>query len=265
MSCYVGICHCFETKFFDIETVVLLRKSNSINKTTLCFSSFEVLSGFLKCVCESKNLEATFKKSPVSRIMSVQEEFKKKICKEAEFLVKHFFPRKINEFDQLLRLNDFNLANIQLVRQSTNESLKNLSAIRKAVVESGEVSHSGKDHKIFGANEYIIRLMEKIKPEVITLLEAVNTLRMWVVLLIPKIEDGNNFGVEVNQIAFTALVFLSVFLEFFLFNNLTHKCILKNFGNFCLRIQNSRKLMLAWAKFLSQTSLFCLNKLTYEM
>ena len=129
--------------------------------------------------------------------MNIQEEFKKKICKEAEYLVENFFPRKINEFDELLRLNDFSLVNIQQVHKATNESLKNLGAIREAVIESGEVSHSRKEYKIFGANEYIIHLIEKIKPEIVTLLEAVNTLRMWVVLLIPKIEDGNNFGVEV--------------------------------------------------------------------
>ena len=132
--------------------------------------------------------------------MSVQEEFRKKIFKEAEQLVENFFPKKIAEFDQLLRLNEFSLANIHLVRQATTESLKNLSAVREAVIESGETSRSGKEQKVFGANECIIRLVERIKPEIVTLLEAVNTLRMWVVLLIPKIEDGNNFGVEVRKL-----------------------------------------------------------------
>jgi len=130
--------------------------------------------------------------------MNVHEEFRKKIFKEAENLMEDFFPKKITEFDQLLRLNEFSLANIQMVRKATTESLKNLSAVREAVIESGETSRSGKEHKVFGANEYIIRLVDRIKPEIVTLLEAVNTLRMWVVLLIPKIEDGNNFGVEVN-------------------------------------------------------------------
>ena len=129
--------------------------------------------------------------------MSTHEEFRKKIFNEAENLVENFFPKKITEFDRLLRLNEFSLANINLVRDATTESLKNLSAVREAVIESGETSRPVKEHKVFGANEYIIRLVERIKPEIVTLLEAVNTLRMWVVLLIPKIEDGNNFGVEV--------------------------------------------------------------------
>ena len=132
--------------------------------------------------------------------MNIQEEFKTRIFKEAESLVEDFFPKKITEFDQLLKLNEFSLANIRQVHNATNESLKHLSAVRDAVIESGETSRSSKEreHKVFGANEYIVALVDKIKPELITLLEAVNTLRMWVVLLIPKIEDGNNFGVEVE-------------------------------------------------------------------
>ena len=136
--------------------------------------------------------------------MNIQEEFKTRIFKEAESLVEDFFPKKITEFDQLLKLNEFSLANIRQVHNATNESLKHLSAVRDAVIESGETSRSSKEreHKVFGANEYIVALVDKIKPELITLLEAVNTLRMWVVLLIPKIEDGNNFGVEVEWFDF---------------------------------------------------------------
>ena len=132
--------------------------------------------------------------------MDVQKQFRQKIFKEAEELVNEFFPKKITEFDELLRLNDFNLASIQHVRKATKESLKNLSAVREAIIESGETSQATKEHKVFGANDYIIRLVDKIKPEIVSLLEAINTLRMWIVLLIPKIEDGNNFGVEVRLV-----------------------------------------------------------------
>uniref|UniRef100_H2YLG0 Proteasome activator PA28 C-terminal domain-containing protein n=1 Tax=Ciona savignyi TaxID=51511 RepID=H2YLG0_CIOSA len=127
------------------------------------------------------------------------EEFKSRICAEAETLVKEFFPRKITEYDSLLQENDFNLVNIFEVKKSTTESLKELDQTGELTLESGETSSTCKPEQVFGTNEYITHLVERLKPEIITLLEAVGTLRVWVILLIPKIEDGNNFGVEVQE------------------------------------------------------------------
>ncbi|XP_076800085.1 proteasome activator complex subunit 3-like [Clavelina lepadiformis] len=131
--------------------------------------------------------------------MDSQEEFKNRICEEAERLIGSFFPLKLVELDGLLREQDFNLVNIFRVRNSTHESLKQLHNEEKDAMQSGETSLSVKGQRIFGTNDYIIRLVERLKPEIVTLLEAVNTLRMWIILLIPKIEDGNNFGVEVQE------------------------------------------------------------------
>ncbi|XP_002121893.1 proteasome activator complex subunit 3-like [Ciona intestinalis] len=131
--------------------------------------------------------------------MDNNDEFKRRICNEAETLVKDFLPRKITEYDSLLQENDFNLVNIFEVKSSTIESLKDLDQSKENTLESGETNSSSKPERVFATNEYITRLVDRLKPEIITLLEAVGTLRMWVILLIPKIEDGNNFGVEVQE------------------------------------------------------------------
>lgn len=125
------------------------------------------------------------------------EEFKTKIFQEAEILVKEFFPRKVAELDQLLSRNDFNLSNIKEVQKSTAKTLQNLTSLSNVV---GEGDIKAKPDVIFTTNDYVVRLIEAIKPEIVCLLEAINTLRVWVILLIPKIEDGNNFGVEVNSV-----------------------------------------------------------------
>ncbi|MBN3287804.1 PSME3 protein, partial [Polyodon spathula] len=49
------------------------------------------------------------------------------------------------------------------------------------------------------SNKQLVDLIEKVKPEIRTLIEKCNTVKMWVQLLIPRIEDGNNFGVSIQE------------------------------------------------------------------
>uniref|UniRef100_A0A672KWQ6 Proteasome activator complex subunit 3 n=1 Tax=Sinocyclocheilus grahami TaxID=75366 RepID=A0A672KWQ6_SINGR len=49
------------------------------------------------------------------------------------------------------------------------------------------------------SNGKLVELIEKVKPEIRTLIEKCNTVKMWVQLLIPRIEDGNNFGVSIQE------------------------------------------------------------------
>ncbi|CAO2602662.1 Proteasome activator complex subunit 3 [Lemmus lemmus] len=44
------------------------------------------------------------------------------------------------------------------------------------------------------SNPQLVDIIEKVKPEIRLLIEKCNTVKMWVQLLIPRIEDGNNFG-----------------------------------------------------------------------
>ena len=47
-------------------------------------------------------------------------------------------------------------------------------------------------------NEFLKKVNEFLKPEIQTIVTKCNTVRMWVTHSIPKIEDGNNFGVQIQ-------------------------------------------------------------------
>ncbi|KAL1138282.1 hypothetical protein AAG570_009970 [Ranatra chinensis] len=48
-------------------------------------------------------------------------------------------------------------------------------------------------------NKTLIQLISTVKPHIKQLVEDANLLKMWISFMIPKIEDGNNFGVSVQE------------------------------------------------------------------
>merc|ERR1712212_127555 len=55
-------------------------------------------------------------------------------------------------------------------------------------------------------NEPVLDLFAELKPLILKLSDTCVNLRNWIVLLIPKAEDGNNFGVEVQEQCLVKLI-----------------------------------------------------------
>ncbi|XP_076827114.1 proteasome activator complex subunit 1 [Brachyhypopomus gauderio] len=142
--------------------------------------------------------------------------FTKKLTKEAEQLVSTFFPEKIAEMDNLLQaslsLGDFSALRAPLdipIPDPAKEELKRKKKEEKEAKEGkgkkdkdGDEEEGGPPCGPISCNEKVESLIKEIKPHIQTLKEKLNTVSMWVQLQIPRIEDGNNFGVAVQEKVF---------------------------------------------------------------
>lgn len=141
--------------------------------------------------------------------------FSKKLIREAEQLVSTFFPQKIAEMDILLQsalvLDDLSALRAPLeipVPDPAKEELKRKkkeAKKKKDGKKSDEEEEAGPPCGPIASNEKVDNLVKAIKPHIQTLKENLNTVSMWVQLQIPRIEDGNNFGVAVQEKVFEML------------------------------------------------------------
>jgi len=143
------------------------------------------------------------------------EEFREKIKREAEALVLKKFPRYMLELDKLLLTEHFSLANLSKIKSDPNIPIPAVENHVNHVV-SGEENPSKKRkfeeiNTISGTkvlalpngtapcNKFISEIIDIVKPKVVQLVEDANMLKMWILFLIPRIEDGNNFGVSIQE------------------------------------------------------------------
>ncbi|XP_028821662.1 proteasome activator complex subunit 1 [Denticeps clupeoides] len=145
--------------------------------------------------------------------------FCKKLTKEAEHLLSTFFPQKIAEMDALLQ-SSLSLQDPAALRSPLDipvpdpakEELKRKKKEEKDAKAGKKDKDSDKEDEDapppcgpISCNEKLETLLKEIKPHIQTLKEKLNTVSMWVQLQIPRIEDGNNFGVAVQEKVFELL------------------------------------------------------------
>lgn len=79
-----------------------------------------------------------------------------------------------------------------------------VSKKRKYDTGSGDSNISGSrvyvlPNGLSPCNKYVQDMIDLVKPKVIQLVEDANMIKMWILFLIPRIEDGNNFGVSIQE------------------------------------------------------------------
>jgi proteasome activator subunit 3 (PA28 gamma) len=138
-------------------------------------------------------------------------QFREQIAMDAEKLMFETMPSKVIQLDTLFKtLPEFNVKKfhdieVALLNSTNSEELPTPVKRRRSSTAS---NHSGqidglitlpKSTQTITTNDHIHRMMTVIKNEVFQLIEMCNTVKIWIQLNIPRIEDGNNFGVSIQE------------------------------------------------------------------
>ncbi|XP_039962049.1 proteasome activator complex subunit 3 [Bactrocera neohumeralis] len=147
------------------------------------------------------------------------QDYKDSLIKKAEQLIIQGFPEKIVELNELLATPMFSDRNFNEVHQDLNIPTPDPILVNnhaETTDDGGDADQPAAkrprtDHFVPGTkvmclptgsvpcNEPLCEMIKIVKPIIRKLVEDSNLLKMWISFLIPKIEDGNNFGVSVQE------------------------------------------------------------------
>ncbi|PNF20712.1 Proteasome activator complex subunit 3 [Cryptotermes secundus] len=145
------------------------------------------------------------------------QEYKDSLKSKAEILILKGFPKKIVELNELLDTAQFGRQDLTDIHQPLNIPVPDPVIVNSHVVEQpankkwkydncvdsgSEVSGTKVMALLSGAvpcNKHLCDVVAVVKPHIRQLIEDANLLKMWISFMIPKIEDGNNFGVSIQE------------------------------------------------------------------
>ncbi|TDG39604.1 hypothetical protein AWZ03_013977 [Drosophila navojoa] len=152
---------------------------------------------------------------PKDTITKVQE-YKDSLITKAEALITKGFPEKIVELNELLSTAMFNERNFSEVHQDLNipvmaPILLNNHDNDGNAEDDHPMPKRARKEDVSGTtvltlpsgtvpcNKPLCEMIKVVKPIIRKLVEDSNLLKMWISFMIPKIEDGNNFGVSIQE------------------------------------------------------------------
>lgn len=145
------------------------------------------------------------------------QDYKDNLIKKAEELIIKGFPEKIVKLNDLLATPEFSERNFTDVYQDLNIPVPDPIDLNNAEGEKTDSDEPGAKRarmdlcsvsgtKVMAlpsgrvqCNTPICDLIKVVKPVIRALVEDSNLLKMWISFMIPKIEDGNNFGVSIQE------------------------------------------------------------------
>jgi len=128
--------------------------------------------------------------------------------------VKDVFPKKVQELNALLQSDLLSLSRMSEVGECKlnipvpDPKLFNHeppSKKRKPDVSDTSFNNVDGTHVILlpdgsvPINAKVMEIMKIVKPRAVELVDHANRIKMWITYMIPKIEDGNNFGVSIQE------------------------------------------------------------------
>jgi len=157
-----------------------------------------------------EKLTAKFKKDGLALF---REELPKRIEQlTVQLETEDFKQIKIDDFematDVVEKLNKILAAGgDQMNRNRKRKAAEVAGSAQKPAVQALKDIDTLQEHTVrpIHSNARIVRMMRTLKEQYAEALEIASTLKMWIQLNVPRIEDGNNFGVDVQTECITEL------------------------------------------------------------
>lgn len=127
------------------------------------------------------------------------ELFKKELTRQAVISLKDRIPRRILHFNNLT--NGGEEPSEGMPESASDSSLTALPEGKRIKLDDGRMCYT----HLMPQQESISNQLEQLKKDAAELVETLGQVKLWIQLNVPRIEDGNNFGVGIQEEAIQEL------------------------------------------------------------